>query len=103
MNMDCFIELPINSLQEHMNRLAVSQLSKTNVIFAQRSYDKGIVLLNMIATLFKLEHKSEDYTHFFQAFRELIKKFEYKTIKIFDIWSTINGATSHELFYFAHS
>lgn len=103
MDIDCFIDLPLPSPQEYMNGLDVSAAIKTNNIFEQQVYDKGLILLNMIATLFQLENKSPDYTHFFKAFREVTKEYEYKIIKIFDIWNILNRHTSYELLSFAHS
>lgn len=103
MDMDCFLDRPIPSLQHYMNRLFVSPSTKTDTIFEERSYEKGMILLNMIATLFQYENKSSDYTHFFKAFREVTEEYSYKTIKIFDIWNVLNRHTSYELLSFAHS
>lgn len=103
MDVECFYDQPMPSVQEFMNKTNVSLSSKTNDIFEQHAYEKGMVLLNMIATLFQIENNSGDYTSFFMAFREVTKLYEYKTIKIFDIWNTLNGSTSFDLLSFAHS
>lgn len=103
MDFDCFVDLPEPSLQEYMNKLDLSPTSKTNTIFEERAYEKGLILLNMIATLFQLENKSADFTHFFMAFRDVLEQYKFKTIKIFDIWNVLNKSTSYELLSFAHS
>lgn len=103
MDYDCFVDLPEPSLQEYMNKLDLSPTSKTSSIFEEKAYEKGMILLNMIATLFQLENKSADFTHFFKAFRDVIDQYKFKTIKIFDIWNVLNKSTSYELLSFAHS
>lgn len=103
MEIDCFVELPVPSLQEYMNRLDLSPTSKTSSIFEEKAYEKGMILLNMIATLFQLENNSADFSHFFKAFRDVIGEYKFKTIKIFEIWNVLNKSTSYELLSFAHS
>lgn len=103
MDIDCFYDEPVPSIQEYMNKTDISPASKTNDIFEQHAYDKGMIILNMIATLFQIENNAGDYTPFFKAFREVTKEYEYKTIKIFDIWNTLNTSTSFDLLSFTHS
>ncbi|OBA24200.1 hypothetical protein METBIDRAFT_35983 [Metschnikowia bicuspidata var. bicuspidata NRRL YB-4993] len=103
MDADCFINQLIPSFHEHMNLLKVNQSSKTSTIFERNFYDKGMILLNMIASLFKLESTEQDFSSFFKAFAHVLMKFEHKTVKPFEFWNVLNEHTSYELLTFIHS
>ncbi|GEQ72211.1 hypothetical protein JCM33374_g5898 [Metschnikowia sp. JCM 33374] len=103
MDTDCFVQQSIPSFLEHMNQLSVDQSSKTNTIFERNFYEKGMILLNMIATLFKLEKADNDFSGFFDAFSHVLTKFQHKSVKPFEIWSVLNEHTSYEVLTFVHS
>lgn len=103
MDTDFFVDQEIPSFHEHMNLLSVDNSARTNTIFERNFYDKGMIVLNMIANLFKLENGDLDFSSFFKAFAHVLKKFEYKSIKPFEIWSVLNEHTSYEILTFVHS
>ncbi|KAM9933110.1 hypothetical protein OXX80_007267 [Metschnikowia pulcherrima] len=103
MDSDCFANEPIPSFHEHMSSLGVDFTAKTSTIFERNYYEKGMILINMIATLFQLEAGASDLAPFFKAFTHVLTKFEHKTIKPFEMWSVLNEHTSYEILTFVHS
>lgn len=103
MDVDCFYGQPIPSLNEHMNQVDTGKNAKTDTMFEKTSYDKGMVLLNMIATMFQLESKADTIRPFFEHFKQVLTKFKYQAIKPFDIWTSLNEHVSFDLPTFVHS
>lgn len=102
MDSDCFYE-QVPSLHEHMSGLDISTKSRTNTIFEKNAYDKGMILINMIAALLQIEKNELDYTAFFKGLSLVLRKYAYQTIKPFDMWGVMNESTSFELMTFVHS
>lgn len=103
MDIDCFYGQPVASLNEYMKKVDTSNKAKTDTIFEKTSYEKGMVLLNMIATMFQLESKSVSIKPFFDRFLEVLKKFKNKAVKPFEIWTVLNEFVSFDLPTFVHS
>lgn len=94
MDTDCFLDKPVPSLYEHMNKLNVGVDAKTSTIFEKSAYEKGMVLINMIATLFNLEKDETNFDSFFAALKKAFEAFKYKTIKPFELWNIMNQSTT---------
>lgn len=103
MDTDCFAEKPLQSLHEHMAKIDITIKSRTNTIFENNAYEKGMILVNMIATLFQFENNDSDYTAFFAAFKNVLSTFSHQTIKPFDMWNVLNQSTSIDLLSFVQS
>lgn len=100
---DCSLKNPIPSLHKHMGQLNVNLESRTNSIFEKYSYDKGMILLNMIGSLFQLEMQADNLEPFFIAFKKVFETFQFKTIKPFQMWNVLNEEISIDLLSFVHS
>lgn len=100
---DSSFKTPIPSLHEHMGLLKVNLESRTNSIFDKHSYDKGMILLNMIGSLFQLEQQADNLEPFFVAFKKVFEAFQFKTIKPFEMWNVLNEEISIDLLSFVHS
>lgn len=103
MDIDCFYGKPIPSLNEHMNSIKTDNSAKTGTIFEKQSYDKGMVILNMVSTMFQLDKKAASIRPFFTAFKAVLEKYQLKAIKPFEIWNTLNASVSFDLPTFMHS
>lgn len=102
-DLDCSSAKPTQSLYDHMSSLDITLKSKTNTIFEKNAYDKGMVLLNMVGSLFLLEHQGAGFELFFAAFHHVLSAYEYRTVKPFEMWSVLNEAVSVDLLSFVHS
>lgn len=100
---DCLVNHLILSFHDHMNKLSIDVGSKTNSIFDKNAYDKGMVLLNMIGSLFQLEHQANSLSPFFDAFKAVFPLYKFKTIKPFDLWNALNEKISVDLLSFVQS
>lgn len=103
MDMDCFHAQPIPSLHNHMNQLDLSLKTRTMDIFEKDAYEKGMILLNQIGTVFQLENGGDSFSSFFKAFQGVLTKYQYKTIKPFEMWNSMNESISVYLLSFVHS
>ncbi|KAK6205334.1 peptidase family M1-domain-containing protein [Scheffersomyces amazonensis] len=95
----------MNSIQSYMASVDTSITSSTtSSIFETNSYEKGMIILRMVASVIKSEYSDiEDYTPFFNGLKSAIEHFKYKSIKPFDLWSQLNNSTSVDLLSFVHS
>lgn len=100
---DSSLKNVIPSFHEHMRLLTVNLESRTTSIFEKHSYDKGMILLNMIGSLFQLEKQADDFGPFFHAFKKVLETFQFKTIKPFEMWNVLNEEISVDLLSFVHS
>lgn len=100
---DCSEHHLVTSFHDHMNQLNVNSSSRTNTIFEKNAYDKGMVLLNMIGSLFQLEKQADTLDPFFKALKAVFLKYQFKTIKPFEMWSVLNEEISVDLLSFVHS
>lgn len=103
MDTDCFHNLPIPSLHEHMNEINTGLDATTGSLFEKSAYDKGMIILNMVATQMQIENNSKDIAPFFAAFKEAFGSFQYKTIKPHELWSIVNEKTTFDVLTFIHS
>lgn len=103
MDEDCFYGQPIPSLSEYMAKVNTSNKAKTDSIFEKSSYEKGLVLLNMISTMFQLEFKADSIQPFFDHFANVLTKFKYKSVKPFEMWTLLNEFVTFDLPTFVHS
>lgn len=103
MDSDAFLENPIPSLYDHMNSLNVGADAKTSTIFEKDAYEKGMVLINMIATLFNLEKHENDFQSFFSSLKKVFEVYKHQTIKPFEFWSILNQATSFDVLGFVQT
>lgn len=102
-NSDCSLANSMPSFHEHMGLLKIDLESRTNSIFEKHAYDKGMVLLNMIGSLFQLEKQANSLQPFFDSFKKVFEAFKFKTIKPFQMWNVLNEDISIDLLSFVHS
>lgn len=102
MDTDCFYGTPIPSINEYMNSIDTSHNAKTDTIFEKASYDKGMILLNMVATMFQLEAKAQTIQPFFDKFKGILNDHKFKAIKPMDIWTGLNKEVSFDIPSFVH-
>lgn len=93
----------LQSLHEHMSSLKINLKSKTDTIFEKDAYDKGMILLNMIGSLFQLESGASDFSAFFKALNKVFTQYQYKTFKPFEMWGLLNEQVSVDLLSFVNS
>lgn len=93
----------LQSLHEHMSSLKINLKSKTDTIFEKDAYDKGMILLNMIGSLFQLESGASDFSAFFKALNKVFTHYQYKTFKPFEMWGLLNEQVSVDLLSFVNS
>lgn len=103
MDIDCFNANPLPSLHEHMSKMSVSLQTRTMSLFEKDSYEKGMILLNMIGTMIRLENNDNDLSSFFKSFQTVLSTYKHKAIKPFEIWNIMNDSTSVDLLSFVHS
>lgn len=103
MDTDCFSSELIPSIQQHMSDINTGLDATTASLFEKNAYDKGMVILNMVATQIQLEQNAKDISPFFKAFKSALIKYEFKTIKPFDLWNIINEGTKFDVLTFMHS
>ncbi|KAK6457729.1 peptidase family M1-domain-containing protein [Scheffersomyces xylosifermentans] len=106
---DCFYNENahgIPSIQSYMNSVDTGLTSVTSSIFETNSYEKGIIILRMIGNILQRDEDSrpiEDYSKFLEGVKKVIEKYEYKSMKGFELWNTLNEYTSVDLQSFVHS
>lgn len=107
---DCFIgegdKLTIPAIASHMAMVDTGLYSTTSSIFDTQSYEKGIILLTMVANVLQAGENQEgaiSYSQILKGFSKVISTFKHKTIKQFDIWNILNEFTSIDLLSFFHS
>lgn len=103
MDTDCFLDNPIPSLYDHMSTLNVGVDAKTSTIFEKSAYEKGMVIINMIASLFNLEKDEKNFASFFGAIKKVFDVYKYQTIKPFEFWSVLNQTTSFDVLGFVQT
>lgn len=103
MDTDCFLDNPIPSLYEHMNKLNVDFNAKTSTIFEKGAYEKGMVLINMIATLFNLEKDETNFDSFFAGLKKVFEAYKHQNIKPFEFWNVLNQSTSFDVLGFVQT
>lgn len=103
MDKDCLLQNRIPSLHEHMMKLRLNKDSRTNSIFERDAYEKGMILVNMIASLFKFERNEESFKGFFLALKNVLEGCKHQTIKPFELWQQLNLYLSVDLLTFVQT
>lgn len=105
MDRDSFAPQPVDSLYESMQKIkgSLSVKSRTNDFVHRDSYEKGMILINMIAVQLQMENNDADLSSFFRALGEVISKYKFQTIKPFEMWTVMNEKCSYDLLSFVHS
>lgn len=112
LDQDCFYaedKFSIPSINTYMSKIDTGLNSLTSTIFDTHAYEKGIILLRMIGNIIHVDgdptsaSEGDDYTRMLRGIGALIKKYQYKSIKAFEIWNTLNELTSIDLQSFVHS
>lgn len=93
----------LESLHEHMSSLRIDLKAKTDSIFEKDAYDKGMILLNMIGSLFQIEAAASDLGPFFNAMKKVFTAYQFKTFKPFEMWGILNQEISVDLLTFVNS
>ncbi|ODV64673.1 hypothetical protein HYPBUDRAFT_8532 [Hyphopichia burtonii NRRL Y-1933] len=110
MDDDCFINEngdSIKNLNKYMNELDINLNSSTNSIFDKNSYEKGMILLRMIASIIQYDDPTNNnhlnYNKFIQEIGKFITQNKEGVFKPFDLWNSINDSVSIDLPSFIHS
>lgn len=75
---------------------------KSHETFNRNSYDKGIFLMRMLASLFNETDRQlskEDYSTFFKMIGDFIKLYKYNTFKPIDLWNFLKNHSSNKFSY----
>lgn len=95
------------SIQSYMNSCEVNTSTSTSTLFDRFCYEKGIIILRMIASVFQYDKptsdEAADYSKFISKLGQFLNEFKYKSIKPFDIWNYLNEDVSIDLPSFVHS
>lgn len=95
------------SIQSYMNSCEINTSSSTSSLFDRFCYERGIIILRMIASIFQYDKPTSDntadYSQFFNKLGQFLNEFKYKSIKPFDIWNYLNDGVSIDLPSFVHS
>ncbi|CUM63763.1 uncharacterized protein PRCAT00001347001 [Priceomyces carsonii] len=102
-------EPKILPIADYMKRIEGGEKTTTSVIFDNDAYQKGLILLRMIGYVMqneKLDSQTlqiDNFSVMLTGFLNIIKKFEYKTIKLFEVWNHLDTLTSFDLNAFIYS
>ncbi|KAK6464283.1 peptidase family M1-domain-containing protein [Scheffersomyces coipomensis] len=104
MDKDSFVG-NVGSIQSYMSKINTGLSATTSTIFETNSYEKGIIILRMIAIMLKKDqnYDDENYNELLQGLKSFFEKYNNKVIKPFEIWSELNELTSVDLLSFFHS
>lgn len=104
---DCFVgegdKLTIPPIASYMATVNTGLASTTSTIFDTQAYEKGIILLTMVANVLQGPMDTIDYSQMLKGLSNVISTHKYKSIKQFDIWNILNELTSVDLLSFFHS
>lgn len=98
----------IPSIQNFSTTVDTGLNSSTATLFDKAIYEKGMVLLHMIAQVMQSDEKINkfgevSYNKFLNGMSEVLHLFKHASVKPFDIWQVLNKETSVDLLSFMHS
>lgn len=96
-----------SSIQSYMNACEINNSASTSSLFDKFCYERGIIILRMIASIFQFDKPTPeddvDYSKFLSKLGEFLKERKFSAIKSFEIWNYLNDEVSIDLPSFVHS
>lgn len=97
LDLDSDCKTPMLSIHEQVSSRTITSTSRTNTIFDKTSYEKGMILLDMIGGQFN------DLHGFTLALKDFIEQQKFQTVKAMDLWKHIDGFCNFDVLLFVQS